>query len=684
MAFFFAACLLAAGLAVSASVAYWISGAEHAGADLYRHAPAVLGLGGALISIMLAVAFWLLATWRVHALALAQGMTADLERLGQVVQQTSNAVMVVDANLRITWVNGGFTRIFGYTLEEVVGKKPGELIASANNSQQASLTLRRAVKAGKSCRVELLSRARNGTELWMDLDIQPRHNALGQLTGFMEIGLDITSRKQMEEVLRASKAFLARSEQMSGVGGWEMDLTSRRQTWSDQMYRICDLPSNRQPSTEESLALFAQAEQDTFRRLLQRCIANREPWDVQLPMTTGSGLAVWVRSMGTVEFEGDKPTRVVGTLQDITTLRQREAELAKSNELLHSVLNNLPCGLSVFDADLNLIAYNQQLLQLLDLPQSLFAGRVVTLADVIRFDAARGEFREGEAEYIVKRLTEHARIPIPHHFERRRHTGRPLEIRGAPLPGGGFVTTYMDISERKKNELLKNQFISTVSHELRTPLTSIYGSLSLLASGNGGELPADTFKLISVAHQSSERLVRLINDILDFEKIASGLMNYNLSRQAFRPIIQQAVDATEAYAHQFGVALKFNTPDQETMVNADADRISQVIVNLLSNAIKFSKQGAQVSIKMTTSPTHVRLSVIDQGEGIADAFRTHIFQRFSQSDGSDKRQKGGTGLGLSICKSIVEQHHGRIDYDSVLGRGTEFFFDLPLADIAKA
>jgi signal transduction histidine kinase len=213
---------------------------------------------------------------------------------------------------------------------------------------------------------------------------------------------------------------------------------------------------------------------------------------------------------------------------------------------------------------------------------------------------------------------------------------------------------------------------------LRTPLTSIYGSLSLLASGGGGELPADTHKLILVAHQSTERLVRLINDILDIEKIASGLMNYNLTRQPFGPIVQQAVDATEAYASQFGVALAVEDLSDEAIVNADADRISQVIVNLLSNAIKFSTPGSCVRVRMSVLPTQARLAVIDHGQGISDSFRTRIFQRFSQSDGSDKRQKGGTGLGLSICKSIVEQHNGRIDYVSVVGRGTEFFFDLPL------
>jgi signal transduction histidine kinase len=240
----------------------------------------------------------------------------------------------------------------------------------------------------------------------------------------------------------------------------------------------------------------------------------------------------------------------------------------------------------------------------------------------------------------------------------------------------------MDISERKKVERLKNEFISTVSHELRTPLTSIYGSLSLLASGMAGELAPDVKELVNLSLRSSERLVRLINDVLDVEKIESKMMTYNRVVQPLTPLIDQAIDTTLHYAKQYDVQVEFETrldsAGANVKVNVDADRIVQVLVNLLSNAAKFSERGGRVAVRMAVLGQRVRVSVVDRGQGIPEEFRAQIFERFSQADSTDRRQKGGTGLGLSICKSIVEEHGGAIDYVSTLGAGTEFYFELPV------
>ncbi|MEN3297358.1 MAG: hypothetical protein V7642_6611 [Burkholderiales bacterium] len=243
-----------------------------------------------------------------------------------------------------------------------------------------------------------------------------------------------------------------------------------------------------------------------------------------------------------------------------------------------------------------------------------------------------------------------------------------------------FFSIFMhDISERKQVERMKNEFISTVSHELRTPLTSIRGSLGLLAGGAVGELPPQAKSLLGIANQNSERLVRLINNVLDIEKMESGSMRFEMVKQPLLPLVGQAIEAMQGYADQFNVRmnLQSNVPDAEIM--ADGDRIIQVVVNLLSNAIKFSPAGAPVEVRLDCDPAQVRLSVTDLGEGIPEDFRTRIFQKFAQVDSTDSRKKGGTGLGLSICKGIVKEHKGRIDYRSQAGFGTEFYIELPVA-----
>ena len=248
-----------------------------------------------------------------------------------------------------------------------------------------------------------------------------------------------------------------------------------------------------------------------------------------------------------------------------------------------------------------------------------------------------------------------------------------------------FIGIVRDISEGKKIERMKNEFVSTVSHELRTPLTSIQGSLGLLIGGAVGEIPAPVRQLLGIAHNNCVRLVRLINDILDVEKIESGHIHFNMGLHAMMPLVRQAIEATQSFASQLKVKFRLQLPDSENSlcVLADPDRLVQVIVNLLSNAAKFSPAGGTVDVIVKLQGTSIRLSVIDSGCGIAQEFRGRIFQKFAQADASDSRQKMGTGLGLSISKAIVEKLGGRIDFESQAGLGSKFFVDLPQAGPAS-
>lgn len=242
-------------------------------------------------------------------------------------------------------------------------------------------------------------------------------------------------------------------------------------------------------------------------------------------------------------------------------------------------------------------------------------------------------------------------------------------------------------TEQQRVQAMKNEFITTVSHELRTPMTSIRASLSLLASGVAGELPDDTKQLIDIAYASCERLVRLVNDVLDIEKMESGKMAFDFQPQALLPLAQNAIDGMQgsaAHAH-VTLALEEGPGAAAAWAQADHDRLVQVVVNLLSNAVKFSPPGGRVTVtveRLADGGDWAVIRVADQGPGIPDAFRGRIFQKFAQADSTNTRQKGGTGLGLSICKSIVERHGGAIAFTTEAGRGTEFTVRLKAADPA--
>jgi len=251
-----------------------------------------------------------------------------------------------------------------------------------------------------------------------------------------------------------------------------------------------------------------------------------------------------------------------------------------------------------------------------------------------------------------------------------------------------FNAFVRDISERKIVERMKDEFVSMVSHELRTPLTSMRGALGLLASGVLGTLPEKGRRLLEIALNNTERLVRLINDILDIERMASGkvMMKYQACDSA--SLITQAAEIMQPMAEQAEVTLSVST--QPLPLWADPDRIIQTLTNLLSNAIKFSPLGSTVWLTVARRGKEAEFQVKDQGRGIPAEKLESIFERFQQVDASDSRKEGGTGLGLAICRSIAQQHGGRIRVESTRGEGSTFFFTLSmmketeLSDVARA
>ena len=245
-----------------------------------------------------------------------------------------------------------------------------------------------------------------------------------------------------------------------------------------------------------------------------------------------------------------------------------------------------------------------------------------------------------------------------------------------------FFSVFLhDISDRKKVERMKNEFVSTVSHELRTPLTSIHASLSMLDGGMAGNLPPDAARLVAIASQSCDRLMRMVNDLLDIQKIEAGHMEYQRTSQLLAPLMHHVADAMEGQARQAGVTLRLDMPPGAEFVQAeiDHDRMVQVLTNLVSNAIKFTPGGKDVILGLAQRPGWARLSVTDEGPGIPPAFQSRVFERFAQADAADSRQRSGSGLGLSISKAIVEEHGGSIGFETRAGAGTRFTVELPLA-----
>jgi len=240
-----------------------------------------------------------------------------------------------------------------------------------------------------------------------------------------------------------------------------------------------------------------------------------------------------------------------------------------------------------------------------------------------------------------------------------------------------FLGVVRDISRQKEVERLKSEFVSTVSHELRTPLTSIRGSLGMVESGALTD-PTKVATMIGLASKNTERLINLVNDLLDIDKLQADKMEFTLIDIDVAELVGKSIEINAPFATEFNVRYMISPDVDNGTVVGDAGRLIQVMSNLLSNAVKFSPPGGEVNISIDIYGPMIRISIEDDGPGISEEFHEKIFQRFSQGDSSDSRRKGGTGLGLSISQAIIEKHGGKIGLESKPGKGSMFFFHLPL------
>lgn len=361
----------------------------------------------------------------------------------------------------------------------------------------------------------------------------------------------------------------------------------------------------------------------------------------------------------------------------IRSLSNRAA-LKASEATSRSIVESMPNGMLMVDRKGTIVSANAQAEKMFGYSRTEVIGRLIEFLLPLRYR----EKHPGYVRDFFKHSETRSMGAGRELFALRKgNTEFPVEIGLTPIStndGMHVLAAVVDISQRKEAERRVSEFYSTVSHELRTPLTSIKGALRLISGGKAGELSAKARQLINVASVEAERLIRLINDILDIRKIEAGMLELRFEVCLASDLIAQTIDSLQGFSTETAVSLCYDDISNPTRIRCDRDRIIQVLTNLASNAIKFSPRGAVVEISISKAGTEsVRISVKDQGAGIPDEQQHKLFEKFQQLDQSDSRPKGGTGLGLAISKAIIDQHHGKIGCDSVAGKGATFWFELP-------
>jgi len=363
--------------------------------------------------------------------------------------------------------------------------------------------------------------------------------------------------------------------------------------------------------------------------------------------------------------------------QQLEELGQARSQVEASGRKLALFVERSPVAVLELDSQGNALNVNPAAEHLFGYAASELNGRAV---GALLLPAEQGAA-------IATRWKEmlHSRQPVvPLRQTTRRRDGHEIvcEWSLTPLvnPEGRVISVIAqarDVTQQLEAERLKQEFTSTLSHELRTPLTSVIGALQLVNSGAVGSLDAESQELTAIAERNSQRLLDLINDLLDLEKVEAGKLPLELQAMPLDELVRESLALNRAFGERFKVRFSVTGELPLAQVRVDRRRVLQVMTNLLSNAAKFSPEGAIVEVTLQDRGTHLRVGVHDRGPGIPATFHSRIFSRFAQADMSVTRQKGGTGLGLAICKRLVELMGGRIGFNERDGGGTTFWFELP-------
>lgn len=587
---------------------------------------------------------------------------------------SGDAILDVDSSGVITAFNPAAERIFGYSSSSVVGRSLGVLLPRHSPNELAEVLNRLATNAGAGPFLVDYLRS-DGETHNLSVTAVPLTVGGSESMGYTIIARDLTD-------LRRSRAHLAASEERyrimmesahEGIGAID---TNGKIIFANS--RLGEMLGYTPEAIKElSLPiLFFPEDLSTIGELVERGL-NRDTAVTEIRLRHKNGSPVWV-ILSTAPFLSDEGVvSVAGFLTDISD-RKRSETLLKSNEsLLRSYFEYVPVGIAlstlggvierVNPALITISGYESK--NLLGSSLSLFLG----LDETSRLDT----FTK-----LVEELSTGDTPSIPFEIPFETKDGRSIWIqvtvslmRDEAGDPSKLVSVIRDETQRKDADRIKAEFVSVTSHELRTPLTSIRGALGLLTGGVMGELPDSAQRMLEIAVESTDRLIRLINDILDLERLSSGNIPLALQECEAQTLIERAIDEVVGIAELAEVETRIGTV--EGKVWADADRVIQTLTNLIGNAIKFSPSSSVVTVSAQTEGDHVRFKVQDHGPGIpADQLET-IFGRFQQVDASDSRAKAGTGLGLAISRTIVEQHGGLIWADSAIGKGSIFNFTIP-------
>ncbi len=631
----------------------------------------------AAMAIGLALTALLSLTLKYHNLrsrALAQVAEKRARQLGAseeekrgLLESTVLVVIVLDSQGRIVFANAAAERLFNREETDFMGRDFDDFV------------ILKPGPSNKGYNAEGFSA--NGKTLLLDVETTGWTSADGeeQTTAILrDVTEQIEARREVETVRRRYDLALAGAE----IGIFELDLETGKSIVSESWHKIMgttDITGNFDSQSHfhervhpDDLAHLREANRRCIEGETKRTIA-------QYRIRFGADWR-WMRSDAVaVERDGSgRATRLVGAQTDITALRHARNALETSEARFRMVLEEAPVGMALIGSDGQIISANPALEKWSGYSAEMLRDRkgVGDLLDREDFNRMSADVRD--IMIAGSRATYQNQFRIQTRSgEKRWGLFNVSWTYDKNAKENVYIAQIVDITDQKKLEQIKSEFVATVSHELRTPLTSIKGALGLLGATDAKTMSSGAQRLLEIARVNADRLTTIVNDILDLEKISSGEVVFEIGNESLNDIVQSSINEMLPFAVQHDNTLELAGTDDGIIVRIDAGRTKQVLANLISNACKYSDPDTPVTVRVERVGDAAIVFVQNFGPGVPESFRAQIFDAFTQADGSDTRSKGGTGLGLNITRQIVARQGGRMGFESTTGGLTVFWFTCP-------
>jgi PAS domain S-box-containing protein len=605
-----------------------------------------------------------------------QALTVERNFVAAVLNTISALVLVFDTAGRIVRFNRACETISGYTFADLAGRAFPEELFPPGERETAIRIFEQVRTGGTTESYEIDWRTKSGRMRRIAWTATSLVNAQDEVGFVIMTGADVTEHREAETALRTSEERYRQLVESSlgficthDLNGILLSINSHAAVTLG--YAVEELVGT---PLREYIDSDHLAEYDAYFEALKESPDQDQQGRFYLRGKSGQLCIVAYRNK-LLQFPGAEPV-VLSHGIDITEQTQAEEELNALTRRHESILDSVGDGIWGMDMEGRLTFINRSGAEMLGYsPQDLLGQDMHALVHHSHADGTPYPAEESPIFSSVK-------LETPLHidddvFWRKDGKALPVEYVACPLVENGhvdgIVVAFADVTERRRLDRMKDEFIATVSHELRTPLTSLRAALGLVASGALEKRPEKVRPMLDIALANCDRLVRLVNDIVDFERIGSGSLPLHKAEWNAIDLLRRAMDPERATAARAG--LTFRIDAQPVDVWADGDRILQVLGNLIRNAIKFSEKGGEIRLAArASSDKEVAFEVQDQGAGIPAEKLDLIFERFQQADASDSRLQGGTGLGLALCRGIINQHGGRIWAKSAPGSGSTFYF----------